>query len=909
MGFKRSLLLVSLLSSPCLAERAGVVGEFRGLHNSESSILINDNEAQDLSNVDISENGKTVRKREGTATFKSVGIATHPVTGGYYFKDVDGDSILVAANDGSVYKSESSGAFSAFVTTDTSGAFYDFVDSQGFIWRANSANDEIWKYNGTTLTYYPNHPKGNQIESLPDRLVISGSTSAPNRLYFSGAADFTDFTTGLLDTSPFTEDMFLPGQNITAIKAACGGVIAWTADTMSFWYGNTQYDGQIKQISQNIGTRQPSSVVEDLGSIYWQAQDGHFYSYDCNSITRLSANLDVSDFVNGSPKTWNQTSQADWTLGTLTYTSKDIAVGDVVLSTWTDTDTTTADFTAGTTSNTSVINDRVYLSTNDTNVLNNSFETQDASYDPSVPSNWGYDNVTYFPVRLENGDGQLSNTCGAITARTGTWILLETASSGSSSHLYADILNVGGSIIETFDLGTWDSFTQCSWTAATINTSSYAGRWVKLKIRGPTASASAISDVFLGSGSSTTLYINTGIYLGIYRFYVDDVSGGRSTTYSGTFTSAAFDTAFSTAAWLASSVTSSSNSHSITWQTQSSPDGSTWDSASSWTPGAAPASDWDRYIRYVVTMSTGGTTDGTALPYVEDVTLSARASSGTIVSQTKEIGANATSFGNFTRDETLNSGTIGYFIRTATTEGGLAAASWTAMTADAQISATILPWIQVKATFTITTATYDPTLSAFSINWNEGAITRHCGVVDKDHRIMWSIAEDADTVPSVSYLYDQRFGSWLKYSFPFYAPARFGDQIYYGSPSAGTVFQYPSGTSDSGSAITAYWKSKDFVGTDPFVEKNFSTCSLNMKAETGSNIDFSYTLDTTSTVSLNISLTDPNGATVRRKSDWFPSGTVGSFINFKFGNDDADAPFELFGFVFDFTPRPWRVME
>ena len=890
MGFKRLLLLVSLLSSPCLAERAGVVGEFRGLHNSESSILINDNEAQDLSNVDISENGKTVRKREGTATFKSVGIATHPVTGGYYFKDVDGDSILVAANDGSVYKSESSGAFSAFVTTDTSGAFYDFVDSQGFIWRANSANDQIWKYNGTTLTYYPNHPKGNQIESLPDRLVISGSTSAPNRLYFSGAADFTDFSTGLLDTSPFTEDMFLPGQNITAIKAACGGVIAWTADTMSFWYGDTQYDGQTKQISQNIGTRQPSSVVEDLGSIYWQAQDGHFYSYDCNSITRLSSNLDVSAFANGSPKTWNQTSQADWTLGTLTYTSKDISVGDVVLSTWTDTDTTTADFTAGTTSNTSVINDRVYLSTNNTNVLNNGFEDGTGT----DADNWT----------------ETSATRSTTFAKTGTYSMFinngypSNAAGITISILLPDDTDLGFAALCVPPNDVW---TQCSTAdfSGSFTMASLAGKQIKIKISAYNG-RNIVSPVFLASGGHITFW---EYYTGTASVYIDLVEGGRSTTYSGTFTSQTFDTAFSTAAWLASDVTSSSNSHSITWQTQSSPDGTTWDSAASWSPSAAPASDWDRYIRYVVTLSTGGTTDGTALPYVEDVTLSARASSGTIVSQTKEIGANATSFGNFTRDETLNSGTIGYFIRTATTEGGLAAASWTAMTADAQISETIRPWIQVKATFTITTATYDPTLSAFSINWNEGAITRHWGVVDKDHRIMWSIAEDADTVPSASYLYDQRFGSWLKYSFPFYAPARFGDQIYYGSPSVGTVFQYPSGTSDSGSAITAYWKSKDFVGTDPFVEKNFSTCSLNMKAETGSNIDFSYTLDTTSTVSLNISLTDPNGATVRRKSDWFPSGTVGSFISFKFGNDDADAPFELFGFVFDFTPRPWRVME
>jgi len=116
-------------------------------------------------------------------------------------------------------------------------------------------------------------------------------------------------------------------------------------------------------------------------------------------------------------------------------------------------------------------------------------------------------------------------------------------------------------------------------------------------------------------------------------------------------------------------------------------------------------------------------------------------------------------------------------------------------------------------------------------------------------------------------------------------------------------------TNDDGSAITAYWKSKDFVGSDPFVESLFDSYGFISKTQTGSNIDFTYTVDTTDSTSINYSLTDPNSYSLRRINDKLPAGTFGSFINFKFGNDDADAPFEIYGFVYEYNNKPWRVLQ
>ncbi len=889
----RFIALALLLIPSLLFSASQTIPAFRGLHNSESSMLINDDEAQAIQDVDITDSGLGLKKRDGYTLYKAIGVSTAGVRGGYYFRTSGGNDLIIHANNMSVLKSAAGGNYSAFITTDTLGSYYDFTDSQGYLWRANSSRDEIARYDGTTLTYYPSHPKGDQVEALPDRLVISGTSGNPNRINFSASADFTTFTTGLLETDGYTEDISLPGQKVNAIKVGCGSdVLAWTRDTLSQYNGTSQYNGVITQVSNTIGTVQPNSVIQDYGITYWQGQDKHFYAYDCNTVIKLSEALDVSNFAGGETKQWEQTEEDDWEAGTLTYTSSALSAGDVVLSTWTRTDSMAADFNAGTLSNTSVISDRVYLSTNNTNVLNNSFE----------------DGTTIDADNWTEGSSSQRNTSSPKSGSYAvefidSWV----GSGGSTPDVVAVILDVNGVGLSTssaYDVnGSYGQYT--------IPLSSYAGRYIKVKIVSDSLDNkwSVTSDVFLCSGNSMTFWAKHDQGFLPISTFVDLFEGGRSTTYSGTFTSQAFNTSLGVAAWLSSNVTSTANSHSITWQTQSSSDGSSWASAASWTPGSAPTSAGNSYIRYIATISTGGTTNGTALPYIEDATLAARASSGTFVSQTKNIGSNATAFRNFSASDDVDGGTIGYFIRTATTEGGLAGASYTVLTKDTQISASINPWIQVKATFTITAGTQDPTLSNFIIAWDEGTIVRTFGTVDNDHRLMWSIAEGTNTVPNTTYIYDPRFSSWLRYAVPFDAPAKVGSSIYFGNPSSGSVYNWPSGASDNGSAITAYWKSKDFIGGDPFVEKDYTTYSLIAKQDIGSNVDVTYTINSLTSVTNNHTLTDPSSVPFRRLNARFPSGKFGTLINFQFGNDDLNAPFELYGFRYDYTPRPWRVMQ
>jgi hypothetical protein len=907
MNFKKYALLLLFLPAILKAESQAIPG-FRGLHNSEAALLINDDEAQDLQDVDLTSSGKGVKKRDGYAQFNTVGVSTIGVRGGYYYRNTGGSPLLIHANNQSIFKSADGAAYSAFVTTDTAGSYYDFTDSQGYLWRANSSRDQILKYDGTTVTYYPLIPQGDQVEAMPGRLVVSGTSANPNRINFSSSADFPTFTTGLLETDPFYEDIGLPGQNVNAIKYAFGRLLIWTRDTFSHWYGSNQYDGVIEDVSTTLGTYQPNSIVSDLGKVYWQAQDKHFYSYDGNMVENISEVLDVSSFAGGESKTWSQTTQDDFDSGTDSQTTSAITAGDVMLSTWTDTDTTTADFSAGTTNNTSVINNRVYLSTNNTNIDNHSIETGSGT----DAASWTVDTAGGAPVqRVGTAVGASGCTGFDTSPYDGSWMFGMNSVCTSGTVVIVYVQDVNGNDLTSANVGYSERSCSQGWGSKTLDLSSHAGKWVRIKIKNFTSDPDHIeySDYFLCSGGTITFRNATNFTSAGCRIYLDAFENGRSSILSGTFTSAAFDTTFeSSATWLASGANWTTNSHAISLQTQSSSDGSSWTSAVAWSTGSVPSSAYDRYLRYVATISTGGTTNGTALPYIDDVTFNARASTGTFISQTKNIGSAATSFGNFSADETLDGGTLSYSIRTAMTESALSTTSWTTLTDNAQVSATIRPWIQVKADFA-TTGVQNPSLQNFTVNWNEGSIVRTFGTVDKDHRILWSVGDGATTVANKTYIYDPRFKSWLKYSFAMDAPARVGSSIYFGNPSSGTVYNWPSGTSDAGSAITSYWKSKDFVGVDPFSEKNYQTFSFLGKTQTGSNLDFTYTVDVSSSVATNYTLTDPFSVGTRRINDRFPSGEFGSFINFKFGNNDADAPFELYGFKYDYTLRPWRVME
>jgi hypothetical protein len=568
-----------------------------------------------------------------------------------------------------------------------------------------------------------------------------------------------------------------------------------------------------------------------------------------------------------------------------------------VLSTWTGVDTSSTDFLLGTLTNmnTWYIPGGITLSTDNADHLIPGFESGGGWTGDGSGSITGYD-----------------RQCAAFNGfspRTGSCMAMSQSLDGDITNITVEVLDNANAVLQSQSV----TPTNHVWTQGTISLSAFTGKSIKIRFRvagSPCVGGAELgfqsNASFLASGTNMTFYYGKDD-ASCDRFMIDDTANGRSTITTGNVVSQTFNTSISSPAWSPSTASWTSNGNTITPETQVSQNGSSFDSLVSWSTNSAPTSAGKQYIRYKISIAAGPASTG--LPYLSDVTLNARAATGTYVGAAESIGTAITSWGNFTRDQTLNGGTIGYSIRTASYTGGLAAATWVTLTADSQITASTNSFAQIGSTFTITKGTQNPTLSSYGISWNEGTLSRTYGAIDKKHRLMWSVTEGTSAVNNATYIYDPRFQTWLKYSVPFDAPAKAGDYIYYGSPSAGTTYKYPSGSSDSGSAYTSYWKSKDYLSGDPFTEKNYSSISLVALGQgAGTTLDLTYSVNNSSATTYTFTQVPATGLTLLRKNRLLANGTFGTFFNLKFGNTIADNPFEVYAIRYDYTPRTWRVL-
>lgn len=809
----KKLVLLLLLAFPLSlkAESASVGGNFRGLNNGDSSILIADNEAQDLLNVDLTKNAYGVSKRAGYAQFKTIGTSTWGVRGGYYFTDQSGNNKIVHANGTGVFYSLNGGAYTGFYTTATAGSYWDFVDSQGILYGANHNHDPPFTYNGTALTFSTSVPAGSQVEAYPDRLVVAGSTANPNNIYFSRAANFSDFTVGdLSDDAPYFEYYGLPGQLVQAIKYALGELLIWTKTSMGRYVGSNQFDGTIDDISSAIGSDQPSTVVTDMGVTYFQATDRHFYAYDGQSLAKISDAISgsVDGFSRGESKSSKITSQSDFEAGSI---SRDLTTatspGDVLFSTG--------------------------------GILIDDFSDGDYTANPV----W----TPYASTTWEVSSEKLRPNGGLL--------------SGPSIYTTTTSLNVG-----IWDLTVQAQGANCDfkfYLAVSSDNATTNGYEFRLD-----SANSGIRIYRLDGGVETLLASNLGSVTAtaVTRAEVD-------ITAAGLMTFKAFEGESMSNAVSATDTTYSSHTHLI------------------YTSQFAAGS-----YRFALDR------------------LGFRPSTGTFQSAPINIGTAITSWGPVYINNVLNGGSISYALYkdTDTNITISDASSWTSsqtVTNNQIPTFATAPYITWTANFSRTASTHTPTINDLTINWFEGTNARNWGVVDEDHRILWSVTEGTATAPNATYIYDPRYQSWLKYSVPFDAPAKVGNSIYFGGVSTGVVYQWPSGNTDNGSAINAYWKSKDFIAPDPYVEKDFLSASVVAKTQTGSNLDVTYTINTSSSITRNFSLTDSNGLSLKRINFNLPSGKYGTFFNLKFGNDDSDSPFEFYSFKYDYKPRPWRQIQ
>lgn len=841
----KKILFLILLSSPIYgADNYQAIAPFGGINNSDSPIVIDPKNAQDLLNVDVTPGGKSIKKREGYSLFSNLSITTSAVHGIYNFFDSIGNSVDIYFNDTRMTSSVGGATPSVIFSTGSLAATYQCIDSQGYAYCANTGRTSLIKTNGQTCTTITTvNSTGTMVAVTPERLVTSGFAEAPNRIDLSKANDFSNWVIGSAATDAAQFTIVSPGSRITHIVYAFGRIIWFKDSSFGFLYigqEDAQADWQIKTVDPQIGTLDNTSVYRE-GLLYFRAQDGHIYAYDGSSLTKLTRDLEGTIQISGSRtiNSWIQDSQADFSTGfssSTVFIDTDTVAGNVQLTfpdnfnAYRDGSSSSkivwaTDCTHGVTNDCGG-GETVSASSGKLNlIMAGSFPTFKDINTKTVNRLYDFRKGTTFYVSLSTipldfAGGSYGNDYFAVT--------ISSASNPTTAGGVTDPHHTPGSV------GSADSF-----SFVFESSSTGAGQF----------HLDGVCNVDDGC-QSTSSTLNFSCPAEIYMYI-------STTTYSVTINGTAV----------------ANGTHS-------------------WSP--------NRFDPYLWLGWHSGNTATTAK--IEAFGVSS--ASGTFQSSVK----NAPSLSSW---DTLNVSKTdenhSFFMRSSNSSFNKDDASpqWYSVTNGAIPAISTGSYFQFRDVFSINYATAQPSLNSFTVNWFEGTASDKSYATYFNDSIFWSISSGVSVSSNTSILkLDLLNQDWYIYDIGTNGMLVRNNSLYFGSSSLGKIYKFGDVDSDDGNAINAYWKSKDYVVGDPFVDKDFKSISVSAGSVSNSTVTVTYQLNGSSTTSFNFPLYSGLDY-YKQYNKNLPLGTIGKTFSIKFGNNGADQPFEIFAGQFGYVPKTW----
>lgn len=366
----RGLLLALLLAIPATAQEWNN-SCFHGLNDADSPAVLSNCESPDLLNVEANLSGSAILKRKGFSNTASLTITTAPVTGSHSFIDSAGNRLDIVCQDRNCAKSTNGNAFSTFLTTAASGITrWSFVDQGGILYGANDRRDPIMRYDGTTRSSPVGMPLGSILELTQDRLAIGDISGQPNRVHFSSAGAYEQFTVGVNPEDSFFDDVGAAGDRIRGIKCVQGSCFIFKTASITLYEMGDQYTTQGSVISPSIGTTDPASIVAAGSDLYFRAQDKNFWRIGRSGLEQISKKIpnlvkSQSGGLGGGENTNTQTTPADWVAGDQEPNGSwntATTPGSIFPSSATLVDTSSSDFAGGTLTNVSTSVGSVMLS-------------------------------------------------------------------------------------------------------------------------------------------------------------------------------------------------------------------------------------------------------------------------------------------------------------------------------------------------------------------------------------------------------------------------------------------------------------------------------------------------------------------------------------------------------------------
>lgn len=915
------------------------IGPFSGLNDFDNAATIPADKAQDLLNVDLSLGGRSVLKREGYGLAYALAITTSPVHGTYNFFDASGNDVALSFNDTRMTASINGGSATVLFSTGPNGATYQCTDSQGFAYCVNTTRNNVIKTNGQTYSFLTVTATGTMITVTPDRLVQSGIAATPNRVDVSAAADFTSWTTGVGATSAYQFTISAPGSRVTHITYAFNRIM-WFKDA-SFGFilpGQTAADWVVQTISPNVGTLDNTSVYYQ-GILYFRGQDSHIWSYDGSNLVKLTRDIGATIAASQSraSNSWTQTTQTDWEAGSYSPSGWQDTTGvpGVLKNTATSYSLTSASdwinggfVTSGTT---------FYVDTNTVSGnLQTTFPDTFASYRDGSSSSkavWKTFGTGSPSVTVSGGTLTITNGSG-VAGGIRTVQPIPSLSAGVTVYLRAEEWSDGFGIC--LDTEPVNGFTHCSTLSTKYlevffgNSGTYLGTSYLVSSSPNDATVDqclsacnvgkiAPQDIwFYLDATKYQVKIGSGVIsqgshsLGNFSPYVylwqnaSRYSKTRNFTVvpqTFTWTSGNFNVGVASPSYDAPVISTSNPTNSLSFTGQVGTDGITFDSAVALASGTVPSIGKKQYFKLNVSANQISTNSVSSL---SDFYIGAY-SSGTFYSAVKNAPS-LTAWDSLGVTKQDNGGSHIFYIRSSTNSFTITSTtpSWTAVSAGAVPTVATGTYFQIRDDFVSTSSTQNPTLSDFTQNWFEGSASDKAYATYFKDAIWWSVASGAGATSNNTILrFDLPNTTWLKYDIPINGFYTRQNRLYFGSASTGNIFKFGETDSDNGSAIEAYWKSKDFFMSSPFTDDDVTNLSTFFKAVDNSSMTVTYTVNGGSSTSYTVPLQRTNVSFGRNNRN-LPLGTSGNTFSVKFGNDAADQPFEVFAIQYGVTPKSWK---
>ena len=279
------------------------------------------------------------------------------------------------------------------------------------------------------------------------------------------------------------------------------------------------------------------------------------------------------------------------------------------------------------------------------------------------------------------------------------------------------------------------------------------------------------------------------------------------------------------------------------------------------------------------------------------------ASTGSYTSNVATV-SNINTWDTFNSINQTNSGSINFFIKGATSAVNIDTETYTNIVPGSLINLPIAKnYVQFMTTLTALSSVTYPAIDNVVINHNEGGSSdsRPFAVTwaNRYWLVVTTQSSESSTVIYVkSKITNSVSNAWIKFTdINLRSMSKFGDSLYGGSSSSGTIYRLDYGTNDDGSPITFLYDFPETGMTVDYLDKTQTSYFIDLEKQAGANLQLGCSINGNAYNYISLSI-DGSGRLIKNVKLNSNSGIakIGTFFRYRLLNTELDKPMSIDSF-------------